>query len=147
MRRGGEALGCIHHFADGAGCGHADACRSCAVRNSVKGAAEGAVTHRRLTRMELRTPQGTTPIHVLVTAVPFLADQSMTVLLTLEDVSTLIQLEDLLPICAWCKKVRSGEKYWEAVETYLRRKLEVSFSHGICEECEKKFVLGKDDNR
>lgn len=48
-------------------------------------------------------------------------------------------LRGLLPICAYCKKVRTGEKYWQQVEAYVMAHLPVRFSHGICPECTKKY--------
>lgn len=45
------------------------------------------------------------------------------------------QLQDLLPICSYCKKVRDDDNYWHQVDHYLSDKTEVSFSHGICPEC------------
>jgi tetratricopeptide (TPR) repeat protein len=44
-------------------------------------------------------------------------------------------LKGLIPICAWCKKVRDDEGYWESVETYVAARSEASFSHGICSSC------------
>jgi len=138
--RGGEALACIHHFESPLGCGHANACRDCVVRDSVDQAMSGAGVNRQLTRMELKKGSEVLNLHMRVTAAPFEVDGSKVVLLALEDVSDLIQLEALLPICAWCKKVRTGEKYWEAVDQFISRKLSVDFSHSICEQClEKHF--------
>jgi DNA-binding response OmpR family regulator len=45
------------------------------------------------------------------------------------------QLEGLLPICAYCKKIRDEADHWAPVEVYLARRTEASFSHGICPEC------------
>ncbi len=47
-------------------------------------------------------------------------------------------LKGLLPICAWCKKIRDDKGYWTKVETYIREHSDVSFTHGICPECLKK---------
>jgi phosphoserine phosphatase RsbU/P len=44
-------------------------------------------------------------------------------------------LSGLLPICGYCKKIRSDRDYWQQVEDYLSRHSEVQFSHGICPEC------------
>lgn len=44
-------------------------------------------------------------------------------------------LSGLLPICAWCKKIRDDNGYWSQVETYIRERSEVDFSHGICPDC------------
>ena len=45
------------------------------------------------------------------------------------------QLQGILPICCYCKKVRNDERYWEKVEDYFGQHSEVEFSHGICPEC------------
>lgn len=44
-------------------------------------------------------------------------------------------LSGLLPICAWCKKVRDDAGYWEQVEDYFARRDKIEFTHGICSEC------------
>ena len=47
-------------------------------------------------------------------------------------------LKGLLPICAWCKKVRNDQGYWQQIEAYIRDHSEADFSHGICPECAHK---------
>jgi phosphoserine phosphatase RsbU/P len=49
------------------------------------------------------------------------------------------QLQGLLPICAYCKKIRDDKNYWHKVETYIGTYSEVRFSHGICPECTEKL--------
>jgi phosphoserine phosphatase RsbU/P len=44
-------------------------------------------------------------------------------------------LRGLIPICAWCKKVRNDQNFWQQVEEYLADRGDVQFSHGICPEC------------
>lgn len=53
------------------------------------------------------------------------------------------QLRGLLPICAWCKRIRNDSGYWEQLEAYLAKHAEVSFTHGICPACEPR-QLGLD---
>ncbi len=48
------------------------------------------------------------------------------------------QLRGILPICAWCKKVRDDSNYWESVEEYVRKHSKAVFTHSICPECIKK---------
>jgi hypothetical protein len=48
---------------------------------------------------------------------------------------TMRVLSGLLPICAWCKKIRDDNGYWNQVETYIRERSEADFSHGICPDC------------
>jgi GAF domain-containing protein len=53
----------------------------------------------------------------------------------LESVKT---LEGLLPLCAWCKKVRDDAGYWNKLEAYLSSRTDVQLTHGICPECLEK---------
>jgi phosphoserine phosphatase RsbU/P len=45
------------------------------------------------------------------------------------------QLQGLLPICAYCKKIRDDRNYWQQVESYISDHSEAQFSHSICPEC------------
>lgn len=138
--RGGEALHCLQAYASPAGCGHGPACDVCIVRNSVKQAMGGDKVTRRKARMQLSAAGAVREIYLLVTAAAMVHDTERLVLLTLEDVSELIQVQSLLPMCAWCKKVRTGTRYWQSMESYFHKHVDVEFSHGICEEClEKRF--------
>jgi hypothetical protein len=44
-------------------------------------------------------------------------------------------LSGLLPICAWCKKIRDDQGYWNQVETFIHERSDADFSHGICPDC------------
>jgi GAF domain-containing protein len=48
-------------------------------------------------------------------------------------------LQGLLPICAWCKRVRDDEGYWDQVEAYFHKYTGIDFTHGICPECLEKM--------
>ncbi|MFC1954875.1 PAS domain S-box protein [Chloroflexota bacterium] len=48
-------------------------------------------------------------------------------------------LSGLLPICAWCKKIRDEEGFYQSVETYISKHSEVDFTHSICDECLNKI--------
>jgi sigma-B regulation protein RsbU (phosphoserine phosphatase) len=45
------------------------------------------------------------------------------------------QLQGIVPICSYCKKVRTDRDYWEQVEGYLATQIDMRFSHGICPDC------------
>ena len=45
------------------------------------------------------------------------------------------QLQGLLPICSYCKKVRDDQNYWQQVDSYISKHSEVEFSHSICPAC------------
>lgn len=44
-------------------------------------------------------------------------------------------LRGFIPICAWCKKIRNIEGYWEQMEHYIEQHSQATFSHSICKEC------------
>lgn len=48
-------------------------------------------------------------------------------------------LRGIIPVCAYCKKVRDDEGYWEQVDVYLHKKSKVDITHSICPECFKKY--------
>ncbi len=61
-----------------------------------------------------------------------LANQVITLRQTLDQVR---QLKQLIPICAWCKRVRDDEDYWHSIEEYLHVETGTDFTHGICPHC------------
>lgn len=56
-------------------------------------------------------------------------------------------LKGLLPLCAWCRKVRSDEGYWSALESYVAKHTDATFTHGICPDCQAKLVGGPECKR
>jgi len=46
-------------------------------------------------------------------------------------------LSGLLPICAYCKRIRDDQDYWKQIEHYLAEHSNARFSHGICPDCMK----------
>jgi hypothetical protein len=54
----------------------------------------------------------------------------------LENVKT---LHGLLPICAWCKRIRDDQGYWSQVEAYVHAHMGADFTHGICPDCFEKM--------
>ena len=47
-------------------------------------------------------------------------------------------LRGILPICSFCKKIRNQDGIWEPVESFVMKRSDAEFSHGICPECCKK---------
>jgi|GEM_PF-4103571 len=47
-------------------------------------------------------------------------------------------ISSLIPICAWCKKVRDEGDEWTAIETFLSRHWTASFTHCLCPDCAKQ---------
>lgn len=53
-------------------------------------------------------------------------------------------LRGILPICSHCKKIRDDKGYWNKIESYIQDHSEAEFSHGICQECAKKYYPDMD---
>jgi K+-sensing histidine kinase KdpD len=49
-------------------------------------------------------------------------------------------LSGLLPICAWCKRVRDDHDQWQPLETYIHDHSEADFTHGMCPGCARELV-------
>jgi len=49
-------------------------------------------------------------------------------------------LEGILPICAYCKRIRDDQKYWHQVERYVQTHTAAQFSHSVCPECYENIV-------
>lgn len=47
-------------------------------------------------------------------------------------------LQGLLPICAYCKKIRDEHDEWQRLERYISERSSAEFTHGICPECRDK---------
>jgi phosphoserine phosphatase RsbU/P len=59
---------------------------------------------------------------------------------TLALIANVKRLSGLLPICSYCKRIRSDQNYWEQVESYITEHTDAQFSHGICPTCFDKVV-------
>lgn len=58
-------------------------------------------------------------------------------------------LRGILPVCMYCKKIRTPEQQWQPIETYITKHSEAFFSHTFCPECGKKYyaeLLGGDED-
>lgn len=48
------------------------------------------------------------------------------------------ELESLLPICSYCKKIRDDAGQWEKLETYIADHTGTNFTHGVCPDCKDR---------
>lgn len=55
-------------------------------------------------------------------------------------------LQELLPICMYCKKIRNDKQYWESVETYFSAQTGADFSHSLCPDCYTEKVKPQMDS-
>jgi PAS domain S-box-containing protein len=51
-----------------------------------------------------------------------------------------LALSGVIPVCAWCKKIRDQRGHWHQVEEYLATRSDASFTHGICEDCSGRAI-------
>jgi hypothetical protein len=49
-------------------------------------------------------------------------------------------LEELLPICSYCKKIRDDQNYWQQMESYINERTGSEFSHSVCPDCVVRVV-------
>jgi len=55
-----------------------------------------------------------------------------------EALSHVKQLQGLLPICMFCKKIRDDSDTWHRLETYIESNSEALFSHSLCGDCRRE---------
>ena len=52
-------------------------------------------------------------------------------------------LEGLLPICSYCKRIRNDDQRWTGLEGYIEQRSGAEFSHGVCPDCFKQHLEPK----
>jgi hypothetical protein len=58
-------------------------------------------------------------------------------------------LRGLLPVCCFCRKIRTEDQRWQQIEAYITEHSEAKFTHTFCPECAKKHypeVFDKDEH-
>ena len=50
----------------------------------------------------------------------------------------IMTLQGFLPICSFCKRIRTKDDKWEQIEIYVTNHSQAQFSHGFCPECAEK---------
>jgi sigma-B regulation protein RsbU (phosphoserine phosphatase) len=51
------------------------------------------------------------------------------------------QLEEMLPICSYCRKIRDDHNYWRQLESYVCERTGSDFSHSVCPDCYDRVVI------
>ena len=135
----GEVLHCINASEAEGGCGRALACQDCLIRNSVKRAFDQKGVYRERVKMEILANDRTEEIAVSIIASAFSYNGGDYVLLQLENITELMELRELIPICSGCHDIRVDDEYWQKVDYYLTKNFSLKFSHGLCPDCVKKY--------
>ncbi len=91
-KRGGEALRCIHALDDPQGCGFGEACRQCAIRNTILDTYHTGTAHKQVAaQITLNTTSPERHYDLWVSTIPLELGERM-VLVCLEDVTELKQV-------------------------------------------------------
>jgi len=51
------------------------------------------------------------------------------------------RLEEMMPMCSYCKKIRDDKNYWQQIESYINERTGTEISHSVCPECYQRVVL------
>ncbi|MHB8765946.1 MAG: PAS domain-containing protein, partial [Deferrisomatales bacterium] len=135
----GEALRCVTAGSCELGCGHGQACSDCLLRRSGLEALAGRRIEQREVRVRVRPGAQDEDRLFLLSAAPFEAGGRELAVVALQDVTALHRLRGLLPICAGCKKIRRGDRAWEALETFIEEHSLAEFTHGLCPDCTTRY--------
>lgn len=54
-------------------------------------------------------------------------------------------LQGMLPICAFCKKIRDETGRWRQLESFISEHSSAQFSHTFCQDCAQKHYLDMAD--
>lgn len=135
----GDVLHCVNARAHPNACGTTTFCETCGVRLALDEALKGCGVHRRKDTMQLLRNGKTATVHLLITSAPLLFRNERLSLFVLEDITEFTALQEIIPICSGCKKVRTDPQYWQSVESYLKSRLDLKFSHGLCPDCLRKY--------
>jgi hypothetical protein len=46
----------------------------------------------------------------------------------------------LIPVCAWCQKVREDGRYSRRIDAYVGAHQDIDCTHGICPECRDAVI-------
>jgi hypothetical protein len=139
-RRGGDVLGCLHATDVSEGCGRGPVCHGCVIRNSVALCLEGRTVSHRVVNLQLSHGLEVKELQALVTASPLPDGGEKLVLLIIDYIPEIFALESVVPICMRCKKIWDDGQCWTEVEEYFHDHAGVSFAHGLCPECAKRFT-------
>lgn len=51
------------------------------------------------------------------------------------------QLEEMMPMCSYCKKIRDDKNYWQQIESYINERTGTEISHSVCPDCYRRVVV------
>ena len=122
--------------------GENDTCGICAAVSEAKKSGQSV---RKLCKKKIKAGLKQTEYSLSVTASRIEHHGKIYFYFAIEDLTDLVKLQNLLPICSHCKKVRDSENYWQQVDSYLRENYDMLVSHAICDDCLEELYPDDDD--
>ncbi|MDD3654822.1 MAG: hypothetical protein PHO01_11720 [Desulfotomaculaceae bacterium] len=139
LKKSGNVFHCINTIEDSEACGTKEACKKCIIRNTAMQAIEGKHIKRAKGKLVVELDHELRELSVLVSASTLEYKGENLAIVIVEDISDIVELQGLLPICSSCKKIYTEEGYWKRIEEYIEAHSEVAFTHDICPQCIEKL--------
>ena len=142
----GEVIHCLNEKESEKICGDTEFCHECVIRNSVQRAINGKSDFKKKYKMKLQRGETVERVYLLISSAPLKNNGQTHAILTIDDITEITELANLLPICANCKKIKRDEKFWENLESYFYKHTEIKFTHSICPDCYEELYSEFDYN-
>jgi PAS domain-containing protein len=138
----GETLHCIFPREARGHCGTTEFCPRCVIRQSVEAVVAGRPAPRRVAHMILERDGRSQDRWFLVGASLLPLDGRELVLLALEDITQLVELRELLPLCPGCGGKRDLADPVAQAQVFLRKHPDFLLAHELCVDCQQKAPAG-----
>jgi hypothetical protein len=134
-RRAGEVFHCLHWQDSPDGCGRGEFCKNCIIRNAVTQCLKGQLVKRKRMKVSFQIGDARKSLDLLLTTSPVPNRERKLALLMIEDITELVKLRDLIPVCMHCGKIRDDRDFWHEVAEYFKESAGYDYTHGICPSC------------
>lgn len=142
----GEAFHCFHEKNSEESCGKTEFCNDCFLQKIVAEVISTQLPYKDMVRLQILRQDAVKDIWLKVSGKPISLNDQTYAVLTLQEITELMELRDIIPICMHCKKVRDDQEYWLRLEEYLETHINLEVSHGICPDCFKEKYPKYADN-
>jgi len=128
----GNVLSCIHTIGHQT-CGCSDSCTKCDIRNSltITFDTKETVTQKQ-TVIKVHKDHEIRTVNALISTFNLTNDYSV---LVIENITDIVEMQKLIPVCSNCKKVRTDSNFWNTIEEYVESTTGHEITHGICPTC------------
>jgi hypothetical protein len=131
----GAVLQCIFPRDSRGDCGTTDFCPSCFVRRSIEAVLSGRPAPRRVAHMIIGPEGRSEDRWFQVSASPLALGDRKLVLVVLEDVTQLVELRELLPLCPGCGALREASDPLAQARVFLRKHPDFLRADELCADC------------